>query len=121
VGHDAVRYFHSRGVSQPGVKRRAKYRFAATAVNGRETRQGNENAIRDRSRCGSAGLVLREEVRVGLRLCLQRLYEQDEERYWETIRSRAKVVYDRDDIRTASYGVYYTPEKPLTKAARAKK
>jgi hypothetical protein len=32
-----------------------------------------------------------------------------------------KVVYDRDDTRTASYGVYYTPEKPLTRAARAKK
>jgi hypothetical protein len=52
---------------------------------------------------------------------LQRLYEQDEDRYWETIRSRVKVVYDRDDIRTAPYGVYYTREKPLTRAARAKK
>lgn len=52
---------------------------------------------------------------------LQRLYEQDEDRYWETIRSRVKVVYDRDDILTASYGVYYTPEKPLTRAVRAKK
>jgi len=52
---------------------------------------------------------------------LQRLYEQDEDRYWETIRSRVKVVYDRDDIRTASYGVYYTAEKPLTRAPRAKK
>ena len=49
---------------------------------------------------------------------LQRLYERDEDRYWETIRSRAKVVYDRDDTRTAPYGVYYTPEKPLTRAAR---
>jgi hypothetical protein len=52
---------------------------------------------------------------------LQRLYEQDEDRYWETIRSRVKVVYDRDDTRTASYGVYYTSEKPLTREARAKK
>jgi len=52
---------------------------------------------------------------------LQRLYEQDEDRYWEAIRSRVKVVYDRDDTRTASYGVYYTPEKPLTRDARAKK
>jgi hypothetical protein len=52
---------------------------------------------------------------------LQRLYEQDEDRYWETIRSRVKVVYDRDDTRATSYGVYYTPENPLTRAARAKK
>ena len=52
---------------------------------------------------------------------LQRLYEQNEDRYRETIRSRVKVVYDRDDIRTASYGVYYTPEAPLTLCARAKK
>jgi hypothetical protein len=52
---------------------------------------------------------------------LQRLYEQDEDRYWETIRPRVKVVYDRDDTRTATYGVYYTPEKPLTRDARAKK
>jgi hypothetical protein len=52
---------------------------------------------------------------------LQRLYEQDEDRYWETIQSRVKVVYDRDDIRTTSYGVYYTPARPLTKTTRAKK
>ena len=52
---------------------------------------------------------------------LQRLYEQGEDRYWETVRPRAKVVYDRDDTRTTSYGVYYTQEKPLTLAARAKK
>ena len=52
---------------------------------------------------------------------LQRLYEQGEDRYWETVRPRVKVVYDRDDTRTASYGVYYTAEKPLTLAARAKK
>ena len=52
---------------------------------------------------------------------LQRLYEQDEDRYWETIRSRVKVVYDRDNTRTASYGVHYTPEKPVTREARAKK
>jgi len=32
---------------------------------------------------------------------LQRLYEKDEDRYWETIRSRVKLVYDRDDIRAA--------------------
>ena len=52
---------------------------------------------------------------------LQRLYEQGEDRYWETVRPRVKVVYDRDDTRTTSYGVIYTPAKPLTLAARAKK
>jgi hypothetical protein len=52
---------------------------------------------------------------------LQRLYEKDEDRYWETVRARVKVVYDRDDTRTASYGAYYTPENPLTQAVGAKK
>ena len=52
---------------------------------------------------------------------LQRLYEKDEDRYWETVRHRAFVVYDMDDKRSTSYGVYYTAAKPLTLAARAKK
>jgi len=52
---------------------------------------------------------------------LQRLYEMDEDRYWETIRSRVKLVYDRDDTRSAAFGVFYTPAKPLTRDARAKK
>jgi hypothetical protein len=52
---------------------------------------------------------------------LQRLYEREEDRFWETIRSKVKLVYDVDDTRDAPYGVYYTPKKPLTLAARAKK
>jgi hypothetical protein len=52
---------------------------------------------------------------------LQRLYEKDEDRYWETVRHRAKVIYDMDDKRSATYGVYYTAAKPLTLAVRAKK
>ena len=57
----------------------------------------------------------------GYQVCEKWLYEQGEDRYWETVRPRVKVVYDRDDTRTTSYGVYYTAEKPLTLAARAKK
>ena len=46
---------------------------------------------------------------------LQRLYEQDEDRYWETIRSpsEGRLRHGRQ-TRTTSYGVYYTPAKPLT-------
>jgi len=52
---------------------------------------------------------------------LQRLYERAEDRYWEFVRSKARLVYDMDDTRQNRYGVYYTTEKPLTKDARAKK
>ncbi len=52
---------------------------------------------------------------------LQRLYEQGEDRYWEFVRAKAQLVYDIDDTRQNSYGVYYTPANPLTGAARAKK
>lgn len=52
---------------------------------------------------------------------LQRLYEKGEDRFWEVVRSQAKLVYDMDDTRTSAHGVYYTPSNPLTLAARAKK
>jgi hypothetical protein len=52
---------------------------------------------------------------------LQRLYERGEDRFWEVVRPQAKLVYDMDDTRTAPHGVYYTPDNPLTLAARAKK
>ena len=52
---------------------------------------------------------------------LQRLYEKDEDRFWEYVRGQARLVYDMDDTRTASYGVYYTPTNPLTLAVRATK
>jgi hypothetical protein len=52
---------------------------------------------------------------------LQRLYEKGEDRFWEVVRSQAKLVYDVDDTRTSAHGVYYTPSNPLTLAAGAKK
>ena len=52
---------------------------------------------------------------------LQRLYEKKEERFWETVSPKVKLVYDMDDTRFAAYGIYYTPAKPLTRMARAKK
>ena len=52
---------------------------------------------------------------------LQRLYEKNEDRFWETVGPKVKLVYDMDATRHTAYGVYYTPEKPLTLAARAKK
>jgi hypothetical protein len=50
-----------------------------------------------------------------------RLYEKGEDRFWEVVRSQAKLVYDVDDTRTSAHGVYYTPSSPLTVVARAKK
>jgi len=52
---------------------------------------------------------------------LQRLYEREEDRFWESVREKARLVYDVDDTREAPYGRYYTAEKPLTLTARAKK
>lgn len=52
---------------------------------------------------------------------LQRLYEKGEDRFWEVVRPQAKLVYDMDDTRMASHGAYYTPSRPLTLSARAKK
>lgn len=52
---------------------------------------------------------------------LQRLYERDEDRFWESVWPKVKLVYDIDDTRSAPFGVYYTANKPLTLAARAKK
>lgn len=52
---------------------------------------------------------------------LKRLYEREEDRYWEFVRPKAKLIYDMDDTRQNRYGVYYTPAQPLTKTARAKK
>jgi hypothetical protein len=49
------------------------------------------------------------------------LYELGEERYWEFVRAKARLVYDVDDTRQSSFGVFYTSDKPLTSEARAKK
>ena len=48
---------------------------------------------------------------------LQRLYERDEERYLLYLWDSFRLVHDIDDMREASYGVYYTQKKPLTAAA----
>jgi hypothetical protein len=50
---------------------------------------------------------------------LQRFYERpsdsSDDRYWELVRSKARLVYDMDDTRQHSFGRYYTPDKPLTR------
>jgi hypothetical protein len=48
---------------------------------------------------------------------LQRLYERGEERYITYLWPRVSLVHDIDDTRQASYGVYYTKEKPLSAAS----
>lgn len=48
---------------------------------------------------------------------LQRLYEKEEERYWQYLWNSVRLVQDIDDKREANYGVYYTQKKPLTAAA----
>ncbi len=45
---------------------------------------------------------------------LQRLYERGEDRYWDAIRSKARLVMDIDDLRQAKYGTYYSEKNPLT-------
>ncbi len=46
---------------------------------------------------------------------LQRLYERNEERYWEFVAAKASLVHDVDDTRANAYGVYYTKKNPLSK------
>ena len=48
---------------------------------------------------------------------LQRLYERDEDRYLVYLWDAFRLVHDIDDMREASYGLYYTQKKPLTAAA----
>jgi hypothetical protein len=52
---------------------------------------------------------------------LQRLYEKGEDRFWTFIWPKVRAVHDLDDTREQSFGTIYTPPKPLTKEARAKK
>ena len=51
---------------------------------------------------------------------LQRLYEREEDRYWEFVRDKVKLVYDMDDTREQPFGMYYNPKNPLTLAAHKK-
>ncbi|MFL5243133.1 MAG: DUF3800 domain-containing protein [Gemmataceae bacterium] len=52
---------------------------------------------------------------------LQRLYEKGEDRFWTFVWPKVRVVHDLDDTRKDSFGTIYTPQKPLTKEASAKK
>lgn len=45
---------------------------------------------------------------------LQRLYERREDRYWEVVRSQARLIMDLDDLRNARYGTWYSNRTPLT-------
>jgi hypothetical protein len=48
---------------------------------------------------------------------LQRFYESRETRYVEYLWPAYRLVHDVDDVREASYGIYYTQKRPLTAAA----
>ena len=50
---------------------------------------------------------------------LQRCYEKGEDRFWSFVWPKVRVVHDLDDTRVDSFGTIYTPQKPLTKEARA--
>jgi hypothetical protein len=52
---------------------------------------------------------------------LQRFYERNEDRFWSFVWPKVRVVHDMDDTREHRFGMVYTPQKPLTLEARAKK
>src|SRR5438445_12605051 len=52
---------------------------------------------------------------------LQRFYEKEEDRFWRFVWPKVRAVHDLDDTREHSFGQIYTPEKPLTREACAKK
>jgi hypothetical protein len=52
---------------------------------------------------------------------LQRVYEKGEDRFWSFVWPKVRAVHDLDDTREHSFGTIYTPQKPLTREARAKK
>jgi hypothetical protein len=53
---------------------------------------------------------------------LQRIYESGEDQYLDVIWPKTALVYDMDDRRAFSYGVYYNQNNPLTlEEVRAKK
>jgi hypothetical protein len=53
---------------------------------------------------------------------LQRFYERaadsGEDRYWQFVWPRVRLVYDIDDTRERSFGAYYNQQKPLTRESR---
>jgi hypothetical protein len=52
---------------------------------------------------------------------LQRFFEQGEDQYLEVIWPQTKLVHDLDDRRENSFGVCYSPTRPLTLEARTAK
>jgi hypothetical protein len=52
---------------------------------------------------------------------LQRLYERNEDRFFNLLASKIGLIHDVDDTRISGAGVYYTRSNPLTVDARAKK
>ena len=52
---------------------------------------------------------------------LQRLYEKDEDRFFNLIASKIGLIHDVDDVRESPARAYYTLRNPLSVAARAKK
>ena len=52
---------------------------------------------------------------------LQRLYEREEDRYWNYVSESVSLVHDVDDTREHDYGVYYTKKERLTKASKKEK
>jgi len=45
---------------------------------------------------------------------LQRLFERQEERYFDVLRSKFRLIIDLDDTRNHPYGEYYSDSNPLT-------
>ncbi len=45
---------------------------------------------------------------------LQRMVERREDRYFALLAPNYRLVLDRDDVRTAPYGAYYSSKNPLT-------
>ncbi len=48
---------------------------------------------------------------------LQRMYEKQEDRYWEYVWPSVRLIVDHDDRRQAPSGMHYSQKKPLTLAA----
>ncbi|MEX1231751.1 MAG: DUF3800 domain-containing protein [Planctomycetaceae bacterium] len=44
---------------------------------------------------------------------LQRLYEKQDERYWQFVWPKVRLVIDVDDVRRTEYGEYYSQKSPL--------
>lgn len=45
---------------------------------------------------------------------LQRLYERNEDRYWDYVSSKASLIHDVDDTSLKEYGEYYDKRNPIS-------